>query len=78
MRHSFEHSYFEHQIADKITATAVAMLSASAAHYGSNVEYVRGVMDTTRANCESFGIDWQPVRDKLRDVMVEGERTVEG
>jgi len=70
--------YFRHDIANHITAVALAMLSSAAAHGGGNVEYVRGVIDTARAQCTSFGIEWPPVKAHLRAAMVEGRELLEG
>jgi hypothetical protein len=57
--------YFRQDVAQGITSVAVAMLSASAAHGAGNREYVRGVVDTVRAQAISFGIEWPAVEGEL-------------
>ena len=63
--------YFRHDVAHGITAVAVAMLSASAAHGGGNVEYCRGVIDTVRAQTTTFGIPWDSVSAQLRQALID-------
>ena len=58
--------FFRSDVAHGITATAIGMLSASAANGPVNVEYVRGVLDKTRADCIGFGIPWPPVVAELK------------
>lgn len=58
--------YFREDIANGIASVAVAMLSASIANGGTNVEYCRGVIDTSRAQAIAFGIPWGRVAASLR------------
>ena len=58
--------YFRADIAQGITAVTVAMLSASVANGGTNVEYCRGVLDAARAQALAYGIEWSILVDKLR------------
>ena len=57
--------HFTADVAHGITSVGVAMLSACAAHGAGNVEYVRGVVDTVRAQAISFGIEWTAVEGEL-------------
>jgi len=66
--------YFRHDVAHGITAVAVAMLSAAAAHGGGNVEYCRGVIDTVRAQTTSFGIPWTEVSGQLSQALIDAGR----
>ena len=66
--------YFRHDVAHGITAVAVAMLSAAAAHGGGNVEYCRGVIYTVRAQTTSFGIPWTSVAGQLRQALIDAGR----
>ena len=66
--------YFRHDVAHGITAVAVAMLSAAAAHGGGNVEYCRGVIDTVRAQATSFGIPWAGVAVQLHQALADAGR----
>ena len=66
--------YFRQDVAHGITAVAVAMLSAAAAHGGGNVEYCRGVIDTVRAQTTSFGIPWMEVSGQLSEALVDAGR----
>lgn len=67
--------YFRHDVEHGITAVAVAMLSAAAAHGGGNVEYCRGIIDTVRAQTTSFGIPWPAVASHLRQALVDAGRS---
>lgn len=59
--------YFRFEIAHALTAVAVGMISASVANGADNIEYIRGMLETTRANAEAFGIEWSPIVAKLRE-----------
>jgi hypothetical protein len=66
--------FFRNDVAQGITAVAVAMLSAAAAHGGGNVEYCRGVIDTVRAQSTSFGIPWTDVSGQLSQALIDAGR----
>ena len=59
--------HFTADVAHGITAVAVAMLSASAAHGAGNREYVRGVVDTVRAQAIQFGV-WEAVKGQVPEL----------
>ena len=68
--------YFREDLARMFAANAVAQLSASIAHGGTNVEYVRGVLDNTRALYVRLGVSWPPVELLEREdvlALVAGE-----
>ena len=54
--------YFQQDVRRNIIAVAVAMLSTSAAHGVTNVEYCRGVLDTSRAQALNHGIPWSDMQ----------------
>lgn len=60
--------YYPSDIAQGIAAVTVAMLSASAAT-GVNVEYVRGVIDTARAQALNYGIPWAGLAGQMREAL---------
>ena len=66
--------YFRDDIQQGIVSIAVAMLSTAAAHGGTNVEYCRGVLDTTRAQALNYGIPWSALAGEMRAALVEGGR----
>jgi hypothetical protein len=66
--------YFKEDIAQGIVAVTVAMLSASVAHGGTNVEYCRGVLDTARAQALNYGLPWMGLMGELRSTLSDGER----
>ena len=66
--------YFKDDIAQGIVAVTVAMLSASVAHGGTNVEYCRGVLDTARAQALNYGLPWTGLMSELRGTLTDGER----
>jgi len=49
-----------------IVAVATAMLSAAAAHGATNVEYCRGVLDTSRAQALNHRIPWDQLQLQLQ------------
>ena len=63
---AFDDLYFRSEIAHAITGNAIAALTSAVGNGGGNTEYVRGVLDTVRANASSFGIPWSVVVDELR------------
>jgi hypothetical protein len=66
--------YFRDDIAQGIVSIAVAMLSTAVAHGGTNLEYCRGVLDTSRAQALNYGIPWPALLTDLRTTLVENER----
>jgi hypothetical protein len=66
--------YFKDDIAQGIIAVTVAMMSASVAHGGTNVEYCRGILDTARAQALNYGIAWTALMGELRGTLSDGER----
>jgi hypothetical protein len=66
--------YFKDDIAQGIIAVTVAMLSASVAHGGTNIEYCRGILDTARAQALNYGIPWTGLMSKLRGTLSDGEQ----
>jgi len=66
--------YFKEDIRQGIVAVAVAMLSAAVAHGGGNVEYCRGILDTSRAQALNYGISWPDVLLDLRSTLIEAGR----
>jgi len=69
--------YTTTDVARQLTAVAVAMLSTSAAHGGTNVEYCRGVIDTARAQALGYGIPWPAVEAELRAALGERGQVLE-
>jgi len=67
--------YFREDIAQGIVSIAVAMLSTSIAHGGTNLEYCRGILDTVRAQAVSYGIPWTAVLAELQTVLLESQRS---
>jgi len=67
--------YFRDDVAQGIVAIAAAMLSTAVAHGGTNVEYCRGVLDTTRAQAINYGLSWRSLMGELRSTLLEDERT---
>ena len=67
--------FFRDNIAQGIVSIAAAMLSTAIAHGGANVEYVRGVLDTSKAQALNFGIPWRSLMSDLRSTLIEDERT---
>lgn len=67
--------YFREDIAQGIVSIAVAMLSTSVAHGGTNLEYCRGVLDTVRAQALNYGIPWQSLMTDLHTTLRQDERT---
>ncbi|MBL7202002.1 MAG: hypothetical protein ISS56_17830 [Anaerolineae bacterium] len=66
--------YFQQDVRRNIVAVAVAMLSAAAAHGVTNVEYCRGVLDTSRAQALNHGMPWSEILKELRGALVDGGR----
>lgn len=66
--------YFRDDIAQGIVSIAVAMLSTAVAHGGTNMEYVRGVMDTSRAQALNYGIPWGSIMTDLQTALIENEK----
>ena len=66
--------FFKEDIAQGIVAVTVAMLSASVAHGGTNVEYCRGILDTARAQALNYGIPWSGLMTTLYGTLSDGER----
>jgi hypothetical protein len=61
--------YFQDNLTQGIAAVTCAMLSASVANGGANVEYCRGVLDTSRAFALIYGIPWVEVAGPVREVL---------
>lgn len=61
--------YFAEDIQRGIVAVSVAMLSAAIAHGGGNVEYCRGVLDTSRAQALNYGLSWPDLADEIRHAL---------
>ena len=66
--------FFAQDIRRNIVAVAVAMLSVAAAHGTTNVEYCRGVLDTSRAQALNHGIPWVDVLAELREALGDAGR----
>lgn len=66
--------YFKDDIAQGILAVTIAMLSAAVAHGGTNTEYVRGILDTARAQALNYGISWSKILAEMRNMMAYEER----
>ncbi len=66
--------YFQQDIRRNIVAVAVAMLSSAAAHGITNIEYCRGVLDTSRAQALNHGMPWTEILTDLRAAMGEAGR----
>lgn len=63
--------YFQQDVRRNIVAVAVAMLSAAVAHGVTNVEYCRGVLDTSRAQALNHGMAWSEILADLRAAMTD-------
>jgi hypothetical protein len=69
--------YFQQDVRRNIVAVTVAMLSASAAHGLTNVEYCRGVLDTSRAQALNHGMPWPEIVKELRGSLADaGQETL--
>ena len=66
--------FFAQDIRRNIVCVAVAMLSVAAAHGTTNVEYCRGVLDTSRAQALNHGIPWVDVLAELREALGDAGR----
>ena len=66
--------YFQQDIRRNVVAVAVAMLSAAAAHGVTNVEYCRGVLDTSRAQALNHGMPWSEILGELRAALNDAGR----
>ena len=66
--------FFAQDIRRNIVAVAVAMLSAAAAHNVTNVEYIRGVLDTSRAQALNHGMPWSEILGDLREALQDTGR----
>lgn len=66
--------YFQQDVRRNIVAVTVAMLSAAAAHGVTNVEYCRGVLDTSRAQALNHGISWAELSEELRGSLEDAGR----
>ena len=62
---------FIEEIQQGIVAVTVAMLSASVAHGGGNVEYCRGVLDSAKAQGLNYGISWGVLMCELKESLQE-------
>jgi hypothetical protein len=58
--------YFKDDIAQGVAAITVAILSAAAAHGGTNVEYARGTLDFARAQAMNYGIPWPGLAKEIQ------------
>jgi hypothetical protein len=52
----------------------VAMLSASIAHGSTNLEYVRGLLDSSRAQALNYGIPWSIIEGDMQKVLSDRQR----
>lgn len=59
-------TYLRSEVMQGIIAVAVAMLTSAQAHGGGNIEYVRGVLDTTRAQAINYGVSWHEMSAQIR------------
>lgn len=66
--------FFKDDVAQGIVAVTVAMLSTAVAHGGTNVEYIRGVLDMARAQALNYGIPWTGLMGELRNALSDGGR----
>ena len=66
--------YFQQDVRRNIVAVAVAMLSSAAAHGITNVEYCRGVLDTSRAQALNHGMPWSEILTDLRAALGDAGR----
>ena len=66
--------YFQQDVRRNIVAVTVAMLSAAAAHGVTNVEYCRGVLDTSRAQALNHGMPWAEILGDLRAALSDTGR----
>jgi hypothetical protein len=66
--------YFKDDIAQGIVAVTVAMLSASIAHGSTNLEYVRGVLDNSRAQALNYGIPWSAIEGDMQKMLSDRKR----
>jgi hypothetical protein len=57
--------YFKDDVGQGIVAVAVAMLGAAVANGAANVEYCRGVADTSRAQALNYGLSWPALRREI-------------
>ena len=53
-----------------IISVATSMLCACAAHGGDNLEYARGVLDTSRGHALALGRDWVAVESEIKKLLV--------
>lgn len=67
--------YFRDDIRQGIVAVAVAMLSTAIAHGGSNTEYCRGILDTSRAQALNYGMPWTDILVDLRLALTQAGRS---
>lgn len=65
---------FPSDLENAIVSTTVSTLASACAHGFGNVEYLRGVWDTARAQSLAFGLDWASIRERIR---VASESTIE-
>ena len=63
--------FFQQDIRRNIVAVAVAMLSSAAANGAGNLEYCRGVLDTSRAQSLNHGMRWSEVLAEIREALEE-------
>lgn len=66
--------YFQQDVRRNIVAVAVAMLSSAAAHGITNVEYCRGVLDTSRAQALNHGMPWAEILGDLQAALGDAGR----
>ena len=66
--------YFQQDVRRNIVAVTVAMLSAAAAHGVTNVEYCRGVLDTSRAQALNHGMPWAEILGDLRAALGDADQ----
>jgi hypothetical protein len=66
--------YFQQDVRRNIVAVTVAMLSSAAAHGITNVEYCRGVLDTSRAQALNHGMPWSEILADLRAALGDAGR----
>jgi hypothetical protein len=57
---------FQDDIAQGIVAVTVAMFSASIAHGNMNLEYVRGILNSARAQALNYGLEWPAIVRQLQ------------
>ena len=61
--------WFQEDIAQSIVSVAVGMLSSASAQGTINVEYCRGVLDTTRAYALAYRILWSAILLEIHGAM---------